>query len=128
MDFNHNAPAIKYVQHDKNTRVLSSLASALYDSREHVVEKAIAYWIEESFKSASLGYLDRIKFDNKMMTYRVREEGDKNLRYNMIKWKKMWILYLNEISDHVSLVKLIYNYGNTNHAISNIGCWIYNSN
>ena len=32
----HNPPEIKYVQHDKNTCIFSSLASDIYDAREHV--------------------------------------------------------------------------------------------
>ena len=35
---------------------------------------------------------------------------------------------LNDISEHVSLVKLIETDGFVNHAISIIGCWIYDFN
>ena len=60
----------------------------MYDAREHDAEKAIASWLEPFLKSESLGYLGRIKFANKIMTDRVREKGDQNLRYKMIKCKK----------------------------------------
>ena len=41
-DFYPYAPEIKYVQHDKNNCCFSSLASDLYDAREHVAEQAIS--------------------------------------------------------------------------------------
>ena len=88
IDFHRNSPAIKYVQHDKNICVFRILESAMYDAREHDEEKAIASWLEPFLKSESLGYLGRIKFANKIMTDRVREKGDQNLRYKMIKCKK----------------------------------------
>ena len=72
IDFHHYAPSIKYGQHDENNCILSSLESAMYDAREHVSEKAIYSWLEWSLKSESLGYLDSIKFNNKMMTDCVR--------------------------------------------------------
>ena len=37
-DFDHLAPEIKYVQDDKNTCFLSSLASDLFVVNEHVAE------------------------------------------------------------------------------------------
>ena len=36
--FHPRALEIKYVQYDKNTCVLSSLSSALFDANEHVAE------------------------------------------------------------------------------------------
>ena len=33
-----------------------------------------------------------------------------------------------DISDHVTLVQLIYSVGNMNHAISVVGYWIFDSN
>ena len=86
MYFRHNSSAIKYVQNQKSTCVFSSFASALYDAKEHVEKKAIAYWLKSSFKSESLGYLNSINFANKIMTDRVREVGNQNLCYNMVKW------------------------------------------
>ena len=35
---------------------------------------------------------------------------------------------LKEMSEHVSLVQLIYYLGNVNHAISVVGYWIFDSN
>ena len=78
---------MKYVQHEKNTCLFSSLESSLYDTREHVTEKAIDSWKESSLKSESLGYLDKIKFANKLMTYRVRGEIEEHHRYKILKWK-----------------------------------------
>ena len=35
---------------------------------------------------------------------------------------------LEDISAHVTLVRLMYSYGNVNHAISVVGNWIFDSN
>ena len=85
IDFHHNDPAIKYVQHDKNIFVFSSLASAMYNARENVAEDTIDSRIKSYFKSESLGYLYRIKFANRIITDCVREEGDQHLCYKMVK-------------------------------------------
>ena len=85
IDFHKNSHAIKYIQHDENNFLFISLASAIYYSTEHFAEKAIDSPIESSLKSESLGYLDSIKFANKIMTDRVREKGDQHLRNNMVK-------------------------------------------
>ena len=63
------------------------------------------------------------------MTDRVREKVDRQLRYNMVKWKKTGEFdILNDISDYVALVQLVYTAGNANHAVSIIECWIYDFN
>ena len=41
-NFHPYAPAIKYVQHDNNTCCFSSLASAMFDTREHAAKQSIA--------------------------------------------------------------------------------------
>ena len=45
IDFHHNSPAIKYVQHEKNTCVFSSLDYDIYNRREHSSEKDISFSI-----------------------------------------------------------------------------------
>ena len=47
----------------KNTCILSTLVSAMYDTRKHV----------------ALGYFDGVNFDNKIMTDHVREYRDRYL-------------------------------------------------
>ena len=44
--FHLYAPAIKYLQHNDNNCVFSSLAYTLFDYREHVTEKDFAYQLE----------------------------------------------------------------------------------
>ena len=127
--FHHNFHLIEHVQHDKNTSVFISLAFAMYDAREHIWEKAISYQLESFLKSESSGYLDRIKFANKIITNCFTEEGYQHLCYKMAKWKNTGELdILNYISDRVVLVQLIDTTGNFNHAVSIIGGWRYYSN
>ena len=54
---------MKYVQHEKNTCLFSSLASSMYDTREHFTEKAIASWKESYLESELLGYLDTFNYE-----------------------------------------------------------------
>ena len=75
-----------------------------------------------------MGYLDRIKFSNKVTTYCVREYKDHHIRYNMVTLKTGEFNILTDISDHVTLIKTIDTAGNVNHTVSIIGCWIYNPN
>ena len=49
-------------------------------------QRLLVIILNHILKSESLGYLDRIKFSNKIMTDRVREEGDQQPRYNMVKY------------------------------------------
>ena len=42
INFHPYSPAIKYLLHDKNTRVFSVLASDFFDARENISEKATA--------------------------------------------------------------------------------------
>ena len=72
--------------------------------------------------------MDRIRFFNKIIIDCVREEGYQNICYNMVKQKTGEFDILYDIRDHVTLVQLVYTSGNVNHAVSIIGCWIYDSN
>ena len=49
--FHHNSPEIKYVQHEVNTCVYSSLVSDIYDSIERVEENDISSTLESFLKS-----------------------------------------------------------------------------
>ena len=54
IEFHTYAPEIKYLQDVKNSFVLSSLESALFYSREYVIEQAIDSRLKSSLKSISL--------------------------------------------------------------------------
>ena len=75
-----------------------------------------------------MGYLDRINFANKMMTDRVREEGDQHRCNKTVKNKTGEFDILNDISDHVMLFHMIDTAGNVNHAVSIICNWYHTSN
>ena len=76
----------------QNTCVLICLVSSKFDARDHVTEKNIVSQLESFLKSESLGYLDRIKFDNKIITYCVREEGGQHRSYSIVKEIKQYNL------------------------------------
>ena len=47
----------------------------------------------------------------------------------MGKWKKLVTFdVMNNISEHVTLVQLMFSLGNVNHALSVVGKWILDSN
>ena len=54
---------------------------------------------------------------------------DKRLRYNLEQWKnKSTSDIMNNISDNFKLVQLMNLLGNTNHALSVVGKWIFDYN
>ena len=59
----------------------------------------------------------------------MRHKGEQHLRYILNKWKnKGYFGILNDISDNVTLVKLINTLVNVNDDISIVGYWIFYSN
>ena len=63
------------------------------------------------------------------MTNRRNIKGEYCLRYNMKVWHKNDDFdILKNISEYVILVQLMDSLGNVNHAISIVGCWIFDSN
>ena len=51
------------------------------------------------------------------------------MHYSLRKYKKKGSRdILADISEHVTLVQLIYHLGNMNHAISVVGYWVFESN
>ena len=62
------------------------------------------------------------------MKNRRKIKGKHNLQYNMMIWKKNDSFdILNDISEDVNLVQLMYSLVNVNHAISIVGYWIFDS-
>ena len=68
-----------------------------------------------------------IKFANVIMIDKTRNKGQKNLCYKVEKWKKVGTFdIMNNISDHVTLLKLINSLGDMNHAVSVVGkCFLF---
>ena len=63
------------------------------------------------------------------MKNRRKIKVEQNLQYNLTIWKKNDAFdILNDISEYVTLVQLIYSLGNVNRAISIVGYWIFDSN
>ena len=74
-------------------------------------------------------YSDIIKFANAIMFDKVRNKGEQCLRCKPEEWNKEGTFYVvNNISEHVTLVQLMYSLGNVNHTVSLVGKWIFNSN
>ena len=85
--FHPYAPAIKYVQHDKNNSCLISLLYGIFDSIEHVAEQETTSWLKSYLFFEPFGYMDMINFAIKIMTDRVRIKGEKCRHYDLVKWK-----------------------------------------
>ena len=63
------------------------------------------------------------------MINRMNIKGEQHLRYNMKIWHKKYVFdILNNISEYVTLVHLMYSLGYVNHSISIVGYWIFESN
>ena len=61
----------------------------LYIMTENMLhQRLLVIILNHILKSESLGYLDRIKIANKIMTDHVSKEANQNLRYNVVKLKK----------------------------------------
>ena len=82
--------------------------------------------IEESLTS-KVG--NNIYFANDILKNQKRVKGEHNLYYSMKMYKKMGSFNIfNNISEHLTLIKLMDSIGNANHAISVVGYWIFESN
>ena len=72
---------------------------------------------------------NRIDFANYVMLNNKRNKGEARVHYQLIKYKKMGdYKILEDISENVTLVKLMDSISNINHAISVVGNWIFDSN
>ena len=57
------------------------------------------------------------------------KKSEIKVHYNLIKYKKKGLYKdLEDISEHVTLVQLMYSLGNVIDAISVVGYWIFDSN
>ena len=109
-----------------NSCCFSSLESAFASKKHFKAANAISIRIKESFKS-EVG--NRIHFENDIILNRKRNKGGARVHYKLIKYKKMGdYKILEDISENVTLVQLIYSLGNVNHAISVFGSWIFDLN
>ena len=56
-------------------------------------------------------------------------KGEPKVHYSLVKYKKKgYYVIMKDIIEHVNLVQLMGSLGNVNHAISVVGCWIFDSN
>ena len=109
-----------------NSCCFSSLASDFASIKNFKAENAVSIRIKESFNS-EVG--NRIDFANEIMLNHKRNEVEARVHYKLIKYKKMGgYKILEDISENVTLVQLMYSIGNVNHAIIVVGSWIFDSN
>ena len=74
-------------------------------------------------------FSDIIKFANAIIVDKSINKGDHSLCNKLKKSRKLVTFdILNNISDHVTLVKLMDSLGNINHAVSVVGKFIFDSN
>ena len=70
-----------------------------------------------------------IDFSNDTLKNKNKLKGRPKLYYSLSKYKKKGSYdILVDISDHVTLVHLMYSLGNVNHDISVVGYWIFDPN
>ena len=79
--------------------------------------------------TGQFGFRDRIDSGNTVLKTQKIIKGEHKLYYKLNIFKqKGSVNILNDISEHVALVQLMYSLGNLNHAISVVGYWIFDSN
>ena len=67
-------------------------------------------------------YISFLDFANDILKNNKRNKGEAKVHYNLIKYKKMGqYKILEDISENVTLVKLMDSLGNVNHDISVVG-------
>ena len=72
---------------------------------------------------------NRIDFANAILKNEKTIKGKPRVYYILRKYKKKGSYdILTDISEHVTLVQLMYSLGNVNHDISVVGYWIFDSN
>ena len=101
----------------------------MFVANQFKAQKSIVSHIKESLVCESYGYTDKIIFANHIMEYRVQNKGERRL-CNTCKYWKNSVLFdiLNDISEYVTVVQLLYKVGNVGHFVSIPRNWIFNSN
>ena len=110
---------LKYHQESSNSCFLGTLESAFHSVGENKAATALENCTEESLRLQSNRFRNIIDFYNDIIKYKLRHKGEQHLIYNLTKCKNKGAFYiLNEISENVTLVQLMYTQVNVNHAIS----------
>ena len=109
-----------------NSCCFSSLASSFDSINHNAAVNYVSMRIKEYLKSE---VVNRIDFANDILKNQKINKGEPKVHYNLIKYKKMHeYKNLEDISENVTLVQLMYSLVNVNHAISVVGNWIFDSN
>ena len=70
--------------------------------------------------------MNRIHFDNDIMTSKMHLKGEHHLRYHLKIWNKKGAFgIINDISENIYLVQVMDTLVNMNHAISIVSYWIF---
>ena len=104
--FHNDAPILKYFQKSLKSCCLSSLAQDFVSTKQFKAANAISLGIEEYLKS-KVG--DHIDFANAILKNENKVKRQPEVYYILRKYKKMgYYDILTEISEHVTLVQLMY--------------------
>ena len=117
-----DSPTLEYQHNDWNGCCYGSLASDFVLSEDLVFAKEIKMQINKSLSYTFHEYIDRIIFSNEIMVDKERNKGEHRLRYKSELWNKIGSFdIMNDISEHVTLVKLMNSLGNLDHAVNLVG-------
>ena len=95
---------MEYQEHDQNSFCFSGLASSFKALKGSVAVNLIARRISSSLTHDVHKYYDGINFSNEIILDKARNKGDKNPRYQQVKWKKTGTFdILINISNHITL-------------------------
>ena len=77
----------------------------------------------------SIGYSDEIRFAKNVITYRAKKKVSILFSINLQNWKMSETFdIINDISENVTWVQLMYTIVNVNNVVSVFGVWIYDYN
>ena len=128
MEFHLLDPILEYQQNDSSS-FYSCLAYALSASGRLFSARDIVVIIQESWNRHSKGYSNEIKFANSIIIDKEQNKGYQLVYYNIRTFKvKSRFDIMNDISENVTLVKLVETFGNVNHAVSIVVYYIFYSN
>ena len=127
--FHPREPLLKYHQKSSNSCCLSILSSDFHSNSENKDETAHEKHINKSLTLQSNKFSNIIDFANDITKEKLRHKGEQHLRYNLKKCKNKGDFdIINDISENVTLVQLMYTLVNVNYDIIMKVSWIFDYN
>jgi hypothetical protein len=125
--FGSIAPIVFYQQHQSNSCMISSLASALLHIGDTYAAKYVIKRKQEANDALEVG---RMNFCEQLMKNdHTRQIGEQRIKYTVKRWKLSdGFDIFHNISEYPTVCRLIDKKGGTNHCVTVCGDWVFDSN